>query len=285
MATDVGVGIVRSVRTAIELRDELEVERRAGRTIAFVPTMGALHGGHLSLVRLARAAADVVVVSIFVNPLQFGPNDDFESYPRDEEGDLRAARSAGVDVVFTPGVTEIYPEGDSTIVSVGSLATVLEGEERPGHFDGVATVVARLFNLVRPHIAVFGQKDAQQVAVVKRMTSDLRFDIEIAVGPTIREPDGLALSSRNRYLPDEERSRATALFEALRMGRELVTTEELESVEKRMWDLISERGLQPSYARIVDPVTFAPAAREDPKLLVVAARLGPTRLIDNVLVE
>ena len=273
------------IRSASQLRRQLDIERAAGRSIAFVPTMGALHEGHLSLVRSAREAAEVVVVSIFVNPLQFGPREDFDAYPRDEDGDRRAAEGAGTDVLFVPPVEEIYPAGDSTIVSVGGLGTVLEGEDRPGHFDGVCTVVAKLFNLVAPDVAIFGQKDAQQVAVVKRMVEDLRFPVQIAGAATVREADGLALSSRNRYLTAAERKQATALYEALRLGARLASDEDLEVVEKNMWDLIAERGLQPSYARVVDPDTFAPASADGPKLLVVAALLGKTRLIDNLLIH
>jgi len=266
---------------------ELKAVRGAGGagTVGFVPTMGALHEGHLSLIRAARASTDVVVASIFVNPLQFGPDEDFDAYPRNEEEDLELSRREGVDIVFLPGVDEIYPEGDSTTISAGELGMVLEGEDRPGHFDGVCTVVGKLFNIVDPDVAFFGQKDAQQVAVVKRMVRDLRFDIEIGVGPTVREDDGLALSSRNRYLTEDERRRATALYEALRLGAELIDRQDLEATEKNMWDLMSERGLLPSYARVVDPDTFVPASPDGSKLLVVAAKLGRTRLIDNLLIE
>jgi pantoate--beta-alanine ligase len=272
------------VRSARELRAALDGGRATG-TVGFVPTMGALHEGHLSLIRAARATTGVVVVSIFVNPLQFGPNEDFDAYPRAEATDLEFARAEGADVVFVPAVEEIYPKGDSTIVSAGALGAILEGEDRPGHFDGVCTVVAKLFNLVGPDVAFFGQKDAQQAAVIKRMVTDLHFDLEIVVGPTVREADGLALSSRNRYLTEEQRHQATALYEALRLGAELVDKQELEATEKNMWDLISERGLLPGYARVVDPDTFTPALPDGSKLLVVAAKLGNTRLIDNLLME
>jgi pantoate--beta-alanine ligase len=272
------------VRTTQELRAALDPGASAG-TIGFVPTMGALHEGHLSLIRAARATTGPVVVSIFVNPLQFGPNEDFNAYPRAEGTDLELARAEGTDVVFIPSVEEIYPEGDTTTVSAGALGTVLEGEDRPGHFDGVCTVVAKLFKLVDPDVAFFGQKDAQQVAVIKRMVKDLRFDLEIVVVPTVREADGLALSSRNRYLSEEQRHQATALYEALLLGADLVDKQDLEATEKNMWDLISERGPLPSYARIVNPDTFAPASPEGPRLLVVAAKVGNTRLIDNLLME
>ena len=256
----------------------------ADRSIGFVPTMGALHEGHLSLVELARARDDVVVMSIFVNPTQFGPNEDLASYPRDEARDLALAEAAGVNVVFLPAVEEMYPPGDDTRISVGSLATIVEGEDRPGHFDGVCTVVAKLFNIVHPHRAYFGQKDAQQVAVVKKMVADLAFPTEIVVGPTVREPDGLALSSRNAYLSPEERARANVIHTALQKGREVLRAEGSDAAEKAMWELLVASDLQPSYARVVDPDTFAPPSDGGHALLVIAARLGTTRLIDNLLI-
>ena len=274
------------VSSIADLRSELAPRRVGGHTVAFVPTMGALHEGHLSLIRAARTAAHIVVVSIFVNPLQFGANEDFDSYPRDEQGDRRAAEETGTDLLFVPQVEEIYPPAAATTVSAGSLGTVLEGEDRPGHFDGVCTVVAKLFNIVAPDVAFFGQKDAQQVAVIRKMVADLNFQVGVEVCPTVREADGLALSSRNRYLSSEERSRATALYEALRSGRDLLLDDaDLDTVEKKMWEQLAERGLQPSYARIVDPDTFAPSRKDGRRLLVVAARLGSTRLIDNLLIE
>lgn len=272
------------VRSRADLTETLRPRRGGGSRIGFVPTMGALHEGHLSLVEAARDAADVVVLSIFVNPLQFGPNEDLASYPRNEERDLRLAEEAGADLVFLPSVSEMYPEGRSTTVSVGELGIVLEGADRPGHFDGVATVVAKLFNLVQPDVAVFGQKDAQQVAVIKKMTKDLSYAIEIVVAPTVREADGLALSSRNAYLTAEERPDATALYRALRLGAETVADEGFEVAEKKMWDLLVAEGLEPSYARAVAPDTFGPPSSGSDVLLVIAARLGDTRLIDNMLV-
>src|SRR5688572_11951303 len=183
------------VTSEVELRAELAAARAMHERVGFVPTMGALHEGHLSLVRAARSAADFVVLSVFVNPLQFGPGEDLAAYPRDEQRDMQLAQSEGVDLVFLPTVAEMYPPGRETLVHVGSLGTILEGADRPGHFDGVATVVAKLFNLVQPDVAVFGQKDAQQVAVIHQLARDLSFGIEIVVAPTVREPDGLALSS------------------------------------------------------------------------------------------
>ncbi|HJR44344.1 MAG TPA: pantoate--beta-alanine ligase [Actinomycetota bacterium] len=275
------------VRTAIELREALARASSEGRTIGFVPTMGALHEGHLSLVRASRKDCDVVVLSIFVNPLQFGPTEDLDAYPRNEERDLERARSEKVDVVFVPTVGEMYPEGRSATVSVRGVAEPLEGMARPGHFDGVATVVAKLFNLVQPARAYFGQKDAQQVAVVKQMTRDLSFPVRVVVCPTVREPDGLALSSRNAYLSAEDRVRAVSLFRALETGRQvLIAGGNWEVAEKAMGKVFEGAdGVLLEYARAVDPETFASPTETGPVLLVAAARVGGTRLIDNMLVE
>ena len=271
------------VTSGLELRDALQGSAGVG----FVATMGALHAGHMSLVRVARGECPVVVLSIFVNPLQFGPNEDYTSYPRNEADDLARAEAGGVDVVFMPTVEEMYPAGATTTVHVGPLADVVEGASRPGHFEGVATVVAKLFNLVKPTAAYFGQKDAQQVAVVKRMVADLRWNLEIRVVPTVREPDGVAVSSRNVFLDASERSRATALFRALRAGREaLRTSGDPRRAETAMQaELRGTPGVEPDYASAVEPETFAPARPGGPTLLVVAARVGSTRLIDNLLVE
>jgi pantoate--beta-alanine ligase len=275
-----------AARTVAALRAELGL-RRSGRRVGFVPTMGALHEGHLSLVRAASSACDAVVMSVFVNPLQFGPGEDLDAYPRDEVADLELASRHGVDVVFCPPVAQIYPEGAATTVNVGTLGEVLEGEVRPGHFSGVATVLTKLFNIVAPDAAFFGQKDAQQVAVVRQMAADLFFDIEIVVCPTVRAPDGVALSSRNRYLSAAERSRATALARSLEAGQEALRGGAgLEVVQRTMWDVLgSEDGVQPDYAAAVDPATFGPPLPGGQILLVVAARVGSTRLIDNRLVD
>jgi pantoate--beta-alanine ligase len=275
------------VRTVPELRSELRRDRSAGRTIGFVPTMGALHEGHLSLVRAARADTDVVVMSIFVNPLQFGTGEDFATYPRDEAADLTLADDAGVDVVFIPSVDEMYPRGRTTTVGVGDLGTVLEGAARPGHFDGVATVVAKLFSIVQPDVAFFGQKDAQQAAVVRRMVADLSFPIEIVVGPTVRAGDGLSLSSRNAYLSAEQRTEAAALYRALEAGRaSLLSGADPTTAAKQVWEVMaSSAGVEPEYADVVDPDSFGPPKNGRPVLLVAAARVGPARLIDNVLVQ
>ncbi len=249
--------------------------------------MGALHEGHLSLLRRARAACDVVVMSIFVNPLQFAPHEDFEAYPRDEERDLRLAEGEGVDLAFVPSVQEMYAKEAETSVNVGRLGEIVEGAARPGHFTGVATVVAKLFNLVRPDVAVFGQKDAQQLAVIKRMTADLFFGVEIVGSPTIREAGGLALSSRNAYLSSEDRLRAGALFSALQAGRETIAREGgPQEAERDMREVLRRAdGVEPDYARAVDPDSFGPPVSGRRILLVVAARVGAARLIDNVLIE
>jgi pantoate--beta-alanine ligase len=275
------------VRTVTELRAELHPFRARGCRIGFVPTMGALHEGHLSLVRAAAAACETVVLSIFVNPLQFGPLEDLDAYPRDEAADFDLAQHRGVDVVFCPAVSEMYPHGSSTKVAVGPIGDVLEGEVRPGHFTGVATVVAKLFNIVEPHAAFFGQKDAQQLAVIRRMSSDLCFDVDIVSCPTVRATDGVALSSRNRYLSAEERLHATVLRRSLQEGeRVLYATQRVEDAEKAMWDLlISEDSVEADYAAAVDPVSFGRPRAGGPILLAVAARVGATRLLDNTLVQ
>ena len=274
-------------RTSVDLAAALGPGRVAGRSIAFVPTMGALHDGHLSLVRIARGAAPVVVASIFVNPLQFGPSEDLEAYPRDEERDLDLLEAEGVDVVFLPETHDMYPEAASTTIGVGPIGSILEGADRPGHFDGVATVVAKLFNMVRPDIAVFGQKDAQQVAVIRQLILDLDFGIDLVIGPIVREPDGLALSSRNVYLKAKERARATALHRALKEGEAVLRAgEDHPEAERVMGEALgAEPGVDLSYAVAVDPVTFSEPKRAGPFLLLVAALVGATRLIDNELVE
>lgn len=277
---------MRVVRTGEELRAVLEPERRAGRTIGFVPTMGALHEGHLALLRSARQADEVVVLSIFVNPLQFGPNEDFQAYPRDEEGDLELAEGEGVDVAFVPGVEQMYPPGASTTVDPGPIGELYEGAERPGHFRGVCTVVTKLLNLVQPSRAYFGQKDAQQVAVIKRMVADLDFPVELVVCPTVREHDGLALSSRNRYLSAAERTQATVLYRALVAGRAVLEQGgDPAMAENEMAGLLaSVPGVRPGYAVAVDPDSFGPPVPGRPVLLAVAARVGRARLIDNLVV-
>lgn len=277
---------MRIVRTREELVAALEEERATRTLLNLVPTMGALHEGHASLVHAARSSG-FVALSIFVNPLQFGPQEDYRAYPRQEERDLERAKDEGVDLVFAPSVDDMLGPAPATTVTVGRLGETIEGQARPGHFDGVCTIVATLFNLFQPDRAFFGQKDAQQVAVIKKMTADLGWPVEIVVCPTVREADGLAKSSRNAYLQGEDRARATILWRALRDGRDALSNgKDLESVETVMLDALrSTRGVDPGYARAVNPDTFERPAPGGPVLLVVAATIGGTRLIDNLLVE
>ena len=276
------------ITTITEIQSVSEALRKEDKTIGFVPTMGFLHEGHLSLMRAARAECDVVVVSIFVNPAQFGPNEDLDRYPRDVEGDRTKCLSVPVDLLFMPDAKEMYPPGASTYVSVEGSSTILEGAIRPFHFRGVATIVAKLFNIVKPHRAYFGQKDFQQCVVIKRMVKELNMDVAISVLPTVREPDGLAMSSRNAYLVPEERRAAALLSQALRAGEGLVRAgvREAEKVRQKMRAvLLQEKDILIDYAEIADPDSLAPLDRVDGKIvLLVAARLGSTRLIDNLLI-
>ena len=264
---------------------ELEAARaRVTGSLALVPTMGALHEGHLSLIRRAAAEAGSVAVSIFVNPLQFTPGEDLDRYPRMLDADLRACEEAGVDLVFAPGPEVVYPEPPVVSVAPGRMGTLLEGAYRPGHFDGVLTVVLKLFHLVRPHVAVFGQKDAQQLAMVRRMVADLNAGVRVLAGETVREPDGLALSSRNRYLTPADRETAVALSRALFAGRD-AASDGPEAVREAAEKELSAAGdLNVDYLALVDPATFedVPATHDGPAVLAVAARVGATRLIDNV---
>jgi pantoate--beta-alanine ligase len=265
-----------------DARDQADHWRAAGLTVGLVPTMGALHAGHLSLVKRARDENDRVVVSVFVNPLQFGPQEDFERYPRDLDADLALLAASEVDGVYTPSVETMYPAGASTRVRVGAVAEPLEGVHRPGHFEGVATVVLKLLSATRPHRAYFGQKDAQQLAVVRRMTRDLDLGVDIVGCPIVREPDGLALSSRNVYLDPAQRSAARALSRSLRMADDAFRAGERDAGSLRALlraALAREPLATVDYAEIVDPETFRPPGR----LAVLAARFGATRLIDNHL--
>jgi pantoate--beta-alanine ligase len=270
------------------VRAAVRTARAAGKTIGFVPTMGFLHDGHLSLIRVAREnGADFIVVSVFVNPLQFGPNEDFERYPRDEERDRPLLERERVDVLFLPGVDVMYPPNSTTRVSVTDVAEPLEGERRPGHFTGVATVVLKLFNIVQPDVAVFGRKDAQQCAVIDRMVRDLDVPVRLIFGETVREHDGLAMSSRNAYLSAEQRALAPALHRALRAGEESIRhgIEQIAEIEKLMHRMISPP-IRIDYLVVVDPVTFrAPADFHRDVLLAGAVHLGKTRLIDNIRVS
>jgi pantoate--beta-alanine ligase len=267
------------------MRERCEDIRRDGRVIAVVPTMGALHDGHLELVRAARARADVVILTIFVNPTQFGPNEDLSRYPRDEAGDLAKARPAGASLAFCPDAAAMYPAGAQTFVQVRQLAAPLEGEKRPGHFDGVATIVTKLFHVTKPHIAVFGEKDYQQLAVIRRMTRDLDFGIEIASVPIVREPDGLAMSSRNAYLSPEERVQALALSRGLAAAEALAAQGERDPaalVAAARAPIEAAPLARIDYVELRDAAELTPLARLDrPAVLLVAAKVGTTRLIDN----
>jgi pantoate--beta-alanine ligase len=275
---------MRAVRTVAEIRLALEPIQGS---VGLVPTMGFLHAGHMALVERARRENDYVVVSIFVNPAQFGPREDLGRYPRDMERDLSLLREAGVDLVFAPDVTEVYPEGFGTYVTVEGLSDKLEGAFRPSHFRGVATVVAKLFNIIPANRVYFGQKDAQQVLVLRRMARDLDFRHEIVVVPTVREPDGLALSSRNSYLNAEERQSALVLSRALSVAEEMYRDGERRATEIRsaMRVLLDATPLvKTDYASVSNPETLEELDRiEDRALVAIAARVGRTRLIDNIL--
>lgn len=277
---------MRTLRTIAEVRAALAQQRRASARIGLVPTMGAFHEGHLSLMRQARQECDEVVVSLFVNPAQFNEAADLAAYPRDEGRDVLLADEAGVDLMFVPSVEEIYPRGFSTTVSVGGVTDVLEGAHRGReHFDGVSTVVLKLLNIVAPDVAYFGQKDAQQARVIAMMASDLNLDVQIEVCPTVREPDGLAMSSRNVLLSPEERVRAAVLHRSLRAAAERAAAGERDAgaLAGRGLAELEAAGLLPDYFEIVDPDTFTPITAIDgkPVLALVAARVGSTRLIDN----
>jgi pantoate--beta-alanine ligase len=280
---------MKRIASVSEMQQTSLEERRRGRRIGLVPTLGALHEGHLSLVRLARERVDVVVVSVFVNPLQFGPREDFTCYPRNLDRDGALCDNAGVDVLFHPDAAEMYVPGHCVYVEEMHLSTRLCGSVRPGHFRGVTTVVAQLFNIVLPHVAVFGQKDAQQAQIVRQMVRDLHFPLEIAVAPTVREPDGLAMSSRNARLTPDSRRRATCLWTSLQWVRGQVRTGQTDAAEmKRAMAerLRREGGATVDYVEIVDAETWAVVdAITRPVLVVVAAQIGGVRLIDNLLIE
>jgi pantoate--beta-alanine ligase len=282
---------VRTVRARAELRQCLIEPRRRGESIGLVPTMGDFHDGHLSLIRAARRSCDVVVVTLFVNPTQFRAGEDLESYPRDETRDLAVAEKEGVDLFFAPPAEEVYPAGFTTAVEVLGLTEVLCGAPElrgPEHFRGVTTVVAKLLNIVQPDVAFFGQKDAQQAIVIRRMVRDLDFPVRTEVLPTVREPDGLAMSSRNRYLTDEERRRATALHRALSAAAEVAGGGErsVEPVLAAARAELREAGVEPEYleARDAEDLTPAESLNGRPVLVALAARVGRARLIDNTLI-
>jgi len=276
-------------RDIVATRAALAAARHGGRRIAFVPTMGALHTAHVSLMEAAKRDGGYLVVSIFVNPTQFGPHEDFERYSRDEAGDLATCEKAGVDLIFMPTVDEMYPPGSVTTVHVARLTETLCGPHRPGHFDGVTTVVAKLFSIVQPDAAYFGQKDAQQLAVIRQMVRDLNMPIEIVGCPTVREPDGLAVSSRNAYLSESQRVQARCLYRALGEAKSRVEGGETEAaaVVAAMRRIIEDAGpARIDYVGVVDPVSMQSVERiERPVLIALAVRIGSTRLIDNLQVD
>ncbi len=284
------------VTTAHQVRQAVSAACEKSRAIAFVPTMGALHAGHVSLIEAARKGGAFVVVSIYVNPTQFGPNEDFTAYPRTLEADREICRKAGVDLIFAPEQSEVYPSGDETRVRPGALAETLCGPFRPGHFEGVCTVVAKLFNIVQPDVAYFGQKDAQQAVIIRRMVADLRMPVRIKVCPLIRDKDGLALSSRNDRLKPGQRDQALSLYRALCKGRDLLTAGEA-SMGRIIAAMRAEIGKYPEirvdYLSIVDPETLVEAVTAEKAvppdrgrlMFAGAVRIGEVRLIDNLLVE
>lgn len=278
---------MQTITSVSQMQSLSEQLRMQGQRIGLVPTMGALHEGHMSLVEIASGSADVVVVSIFVNPTQFGPSEDYTKYPRPLEADLAACEAAGVDYVFAPEVAEMYPKGYSTFVIEEHIAKPLEGASRPSHFRGVTTVVAKLFNVVRPHFSVFGQKDAQQVAVIHKMVSDLNFNVEIVVAPTLREADGLAMSSRNRYLTNTQRVEALVISRALRKAVEMVAAGErrVDRLIAEATHLIAEhRRVRVIYVSIVDRLTMEAIKGEitaGKTVMTIAVWVDEVRLIDN----
>jgi pantoate--beta-alanine ligase len=280
------VQVLKSIK---EMQIFSEQARLEGKKIAVVPTMGYLHDGHKSLIECARSLADVVITTIFVNPTQFGPNEDFTRYPRDFEHDQVVASSAGTDIIFYPENAEMYPAGFNSFVEVEGVSNILEGAFRPKHFRGVTTVVTKLLNITKPHLAIFGQKDAQQAFLLRAMVKDLNFDIEIVVVPIVREADGLALSSRNVYLHDNERKNALVLIRSLRHVTERIRQGErsVPSLKKEMLDIIqSGSPTHIDYIAFVDPLTFSETENINTAevLVALAVRFGSTRLIDNSLI-
>jgi len=277
------------VRTVAEMQHRADDWRKAGKTIAFVPTMGYLHEGHLSLMREGRSRCDIVVTSIFVNPTQFGPNEDLDKYPRDFEGDEAKCRSEGVDAIYYPSAKEMYPEGYQTYVTVEEVGKGLCGATRPTHFRGVATVCAKLFNAVKPHVAIFGQKDYQQYQLIRRMVKDLDMDLEIVGMPTFREADGLAMSSRNKYLSPEERKRAPALYHSLKeASRAYIAGEKdprkLETMVRK--ELKTAEPCEIDYVEARDAERMTPISKiKRPAVIAIAVKIGATRLIDNIALE
>ena len=276
--------------TIDEVRTAIAQARQAGKTIGLVPTMGALHEGHLSLIEAARDRCGFVVVSIFVNPTQFAPGEDLAAYPRTPQADLAACEARGVDVVFMPDFTQMYPDGCLTEVTVGDLGTTLCGAGRPTHFAGVCTVVAKLFNVVAPDYAFFGAKDFQQATIIQRMVADLNIPVEIVVCPTVRGPDGLAMSSRNAYLEASQRAQAASLYESLCLAERMIRQSRPAPAEvvAAMRQLLAERAPdgQVEYVEIVDPQTLKNVQTTQSRVLVaLAVKIGPSRLIDNIVVD
>jgi pantoate--beta-alanine ligase len=277
---------VQTVRQLSELREAISVFRAAGERVALVPTMGALHAGHMALVESAKRAADRVVVSIFVNPTQFGPNEDFAQYPRKELADSTMLKKAGVDLLWMPPVEVMYPDGLETDVSVSGVSEVLDGAHRPGHFDGVATVVSRLFAQVTPDVALFGEKDWQQLAVIRQMVADRKLKLEIQGVVTQRDDDGLALSSRNAYLAPEDRAKAVALPRALgAAARAIEEGGDPEAALAQARETMAAAGFEIDYVELRDAATLSDPVEGRPRRLLAAARIGKTRLIDNIPVE
>lgn len=284
------------LKTILSTQKLSETFRLKGKTIGFVPTMGYLHEGHLSLIKTARKKADVVFASIFVNPLQFGPKEDYNKYPRDFKRDEKLCRDEGVDYIFYPDTKELYPKRFSTYVDIENMTDILEGQIRPGHFRGVTTVVLKLFNIVNPHFAVFGQKDAQQAAVIKKMTEELNLDIKIIISPTVREEDGLAMSSRNVYLSPEQRKDAPVLYRALTYAERKIKegyNRDIDFLKHQMYKLIKSRQnvTKIDYISFNDSVTletvktFKNLKKNNNLLISLAVRFGNTRLIDNIVIK
>lgn len=275
------------IEDIMEMQRYVTQLRWEGKIIGFVPTMGALHKGHISLVEHAKSESDHLIVSIFVNPAQFGPQEDYKEYPRDMEGDAQKVASVGADTLFLPSVSQIYPEGYRTYIEVKDISDVMCGRARPGHFRGVATVVLKLFNLIKPHKAFFGQKDFQQTVIIKKMIEDLNSDVNVVVLPTVREEDGLAMSSRNQYLAPEERKSATVIYRSLQEAQLLFNKGE-RSAELLRYTIIKVFKSEPSvlleYVAIVNPETLEEVKEaENGTVIAIAARIGKTRLIDNII--
>jgi len=279
------------IKSILEMQQTADLLHRNGAKIGIVPTMGYLHEGHLSLIREAKLHADVVVTTIFVNPVQFAPNEDYKKYPRDLERDILHASSAGSDFLFVPSVEEMYPPDYLTFVEVEKITSILEGKSRPSHFRGVTTVVAKLFNIIKPHIALFGQKDAQQAIVIKQMVRDLNYGIKIIIAPIVREEDGLAMSSRNVYLSPEERKESTVIYKSLKRGEELILSGERDA-SRVVAEIVRYLNTQPlvkvDYVSVTDANTLGECSVINEKsqiLISVAVRVGTTRLIDNIIVN